>query len=239
MTESMDDGFIPFDINAKEDNENDKGPKRPTLLNNITVPWFIRDSRSSLERKAPPLVRLHNEILTFCQFIRPTPAEMEIREKTLEAVVNLIKAKWPTCTVHVFGSQLTKVITPNSDLDLAVLDVPTDVDLADSLIDLALKIRQQMKVSYIEPVVNARVPILKFDLVESGLSVDICINLDSGLRTGQLMVDYLKDYPPLQPLLLVLKVFLVSHPSFLFYFSSPNIFNHVFHTIYTFRVKGD
>ena len=69
-----------------------------------------------------------------------------------------------------------------------------------------------MKVSYIEPVVNARVPILKFDLVESGLSVDICINLDSGLRTGQLMVDYLKDYPPLQPLLLVLKVFLVSYP---------------------------
>lgn len=226
ITQQMEEGggendsdFIPFNsTNDKETELIQPGSKRQKLVNSITVPWFSRDGRTTLERRAPPLVRLHNEILTFCQFITPTPAEMKIREKTLSDVTAIIKAKWPDCSVKVFGSQLTKILTPNSDLDIAVLDVPSNIDLPEAMVDLALKIRQQMKVSYIEPVVNARVPILKFDHVDSGLSVDICINLDSGLRTGHMLVQLQKDYPPLLPLTLVLKTFLVNDDNYVLSF---------------------
>jgi non-canonical poly(A) RNA polymerase PAPD5/7 len=62
--------------------------------------------------------------------------------------------------------------------------------------------------TYLEVIANAKVPIVKFDHRESGISVDICVNNDSGLRTGKIMREFVREYPPLKPLTVVLKVFL-------------------------------
>jgi non-canonical poly(A) RNA polymerase PAPD5/7 len=56
---------------------------------------------------------------------------------------------------------------------------------------------------------SAKVPIVKFDHRRSGISVDICVNNDSGITTGKLLRKYVREYPPLRPLTMVLKVFLV------------------------------
>jgi hypothetical protein len=56
---------------------------------------------------------------------------------------------------------------------------------------------------------SAKVPIVKFDHRRSGISVDICVNNDSGITTGRLLRKYVREYPPLRPLTMVLKVFLV------------------------------
>lgn len=190
-------------------------PNKPynTILNTIIPPWITDRSKNSLERKAPPLVRLHNEILQFCQFISPTKEELAARIKAIDEIKRVVLSHWPEAKVHVFGSQLTNILLPSSDIDIAVLDVPiaSDETVTDAILSLTDRIRHSIPVSYLEAVVNARVPIIKYDHSESNLSVDICINHDSGLRTGELILKASEQYPPLKPLSLVLKTFLVSN----------------------------
>ena len=55
---------------------------------------------------------------------------------------------------------------------------------------------------------------MKLDHKRSGISVDVCINNSSGLSTGKLVRGFVRDYPPLRPLTIVLKIFLVNFSTF-------------------------
>jgi predicted nucleotidyltransferase len=229
---SDEDGFVAFTPGNKEvdtiqkrssfgtledvDDGNVFGKKRkssgsePVFMNSFTPLWLDQKSKNTLERKAPPLVRLHNEILTFCEFISPTPAELAMREKVLNEAKRVILSLWPTASVRVFGSQLTTILVPSSDIDIAVLNVPLEENqsVSDLILQLTEHIRKEIKVTYLEAVTSARVPIIKYDHEESKIGVDICINHDSGLQTGEFIVEKMKTFPPFKPLALVLKTFL-------------------------------
>lgn len=94
--------------------------------------------------------------MTFCDYISPTNSELELRESVLEEITELIKALWPDCTVHVFGSQLTKILTPTSDLDIAILNVPQEEngDVSALVMNLADKIAKKNIASYCEGKIN-------------------------------------------------------------------------------------
>lgn len=62
---------------------------------------------------------------------------------------------------------------------------------------------------YVEVIASARVPIIKMDHAASGISVDILCNNFSGVETGKLMKKFVREYPPLRPLTILLKYFLV------------------------------
>lgn len=209
--EEEESSFIPFPMeqDGKEAKVETNRKRRPLLLNRVIIPWLKTASR--FDSRAPPMVRFHNEIIKFCDFITPTKAEWIDREQTLAEITNIITSLWPTCQVKVFGSQLTEVVTPSSDLDIAILDVPIpdDEDAVDAMAKLTNQIRDRLPVSYLELVSHARVPIIKLDHERTGVSVDICINNDQGIRTGQLVKQYLADFPALKPLMLVMKIFLV------------------------------
>ena len=49
----------------------------------------------------------------------------QYRASLLKELTEIVKDVFPSATVHVFGSQYTGIVTPSSDLDLAVLDVPS------------------------------------------------------------------------------------------------------------------
>ncbi len=204
----MDDAdFVAFGKDI--DDEKVESSSAPALLTSTPAPWL--GYSDTMDRKSPPLVRLHNEILSLCEYIAPSHDELHIRAKVLAEITEIIKGVWPTCTVKVFGSQMTKILTPTSDLDVAVLDVPEgeNFDMQESLLNLAEKFRESGIVSYGEAIINAKVPIVKLDHTSSGISVDICVNQDSGMKTGKIVRKLVRDYPPLRPLTIVLKIFLV------------------------------
>lgn len=210
--EIVDDGFIGFGDDAKTPSSGtmDSGRKRrPLLLNRLIFPWMKVGPR--IDNRAPPLVRLHNEILRFCDMIAPTKEELDNRTSALDNITKIVAKLWPEAEVKVFGSQMTQIITPTSDLDLAILNVPVPDgdDMLDVLTKLAVKLREALPLSYLEVIYSARVPIIKLDIETTGVSVDICLNNDQGIRTGSLVIEYVKEYPPLKPLMLVLKTFLV------------------------------
>jgi predicted nucleotidyltransferase len=205
----MDSDFVAFSKGDDDADDNDVVEDiAPALLTSTPAPWLAYAYQ--YDRKAPPLVRLHNEVLTFCEYIAPSVHEMNVRETVLAEISEVILSLWPGATISVFGSQMTKILTPASDLDLVVMNVPENKrDTSELYITLAQKLRDSSLCSYCESITHAKVPIVKLDHGKSGISVDIAINNDSGFRTGQLIRQFVKDFPPLRPMVLVLKMFLV------------------------------
>mmetsp|Transcript_11533 Transcript_11533/g.25635 ORF Transcript_11533/g.25635 Transcript_11533/m.25635 type:complete len:395 (+) Transcript_11533:138-1322(+) len=198
----MDDDYVGFSKEVAEQRDS----SAPALLTSTPAPW----STSTYDRSAPPFVRLHNEILDCCEYIAPSVEEMRTREKVLQEVTEVVNSLWRSATISVFGSQMTKILTPTSDLDLVAEGVPDKYrgDPSQPYVLLAEALAKSGMVSYVEAIVNAKVPIVKLDHRLSGISVDICINNDSGLRTGKLIRRFVRQFPPLRPMVLVLKLFL-------------------------------
>ena len=203
----MDTDFVPFDDNKKDSIGTGRSTKsKLALLTDVSAPWMQFDV--AIDDRIPPMVRFHNEILSFCAYISLTKEELLTRKGIFDEIKSIALELWPDCSVHIFGSQLTNVLTPTSDLDICILDVPCPGSVIGALSQLEAKIRARNIVSYLEVLSNAKVPILKLDHLKTGISVDVCINNSSGLVTGMLMRRYLREYPPLKPLVVVMKVFL-------------------------------
>ncbi len=175
----MDEMFVPFtkDPSTKIDGD------APALLTSLNPPWMQNEV---VDFDTPPFVRFHNEILTFCEYIAPTISEMSTRHEIIAEFTAICKELWPDVVVKVFGSQMTKILTPTSDIDIAVIGVPVAAtkSIVDSLYDLSDRLRERDMVSYVEVIANAKVPIVKFDHKLSGISVDVLVNNTSGLDTG-------------------------------------------------------
>ena len=87
----------------------------PRLLTNVPAPWL---AGQFVDKKVAPLVRLHNEILSFVEYITPTVMEYKQRDMVLSEITQIIKSQWPQAQVKIFGSQMTRILTPTSDLDV-------------------------------------------------------------------------------------------------------------------------
>jgi hypothetical protein len=81
-------------------------------------PWMAGEDSGG---GAPPLVRLHNEILSLTGLVAPTQAEMQGRSLLVREIEGIVHALFPGGSLHVFGSQMTGVLTPSSDLDLVTI----------------------------------------------------------------------------------------------------------------------
>lgn len=115
-----DDSFLAFGNDEKGDVPYVAYGDRstiPTLQSRSVAPWLSCNC-SNADENSPNLVRLHNEILDFFAFVYPTSQEKKIRKKALREMSSIINELFPTCTIDVFGSQMTKILTPTSDLDI-------------------------------------------------------------------------------------------------------------------------
>jgi non-canonical poly(A) RNA polymerase PAPD5/7 len=154
-------------------------------------------------------VRFHNEILSFCDFCSPSRHELNDRRAAFEDVKACIADLFPAAKVEIFGSHMTGIITPSSDIDLVMLGVPQkDGAETEQLYALADLIKQKQIASYCEVISSAKVPIVKLDHLRTKIPMDVCCNNSSGLETGAIMRRFARDFPPMRPLTMVLKVFL-------------------------------
>ena len=96
----------------------------PTSISKTAgAPWLCRLRRTTDEStQNSSLVELHNEILALCDFVSPNKEDMKVRADLEEELKNIIQSLFPESTVHVFGSQMTGILTPSSDLDLVCGD---------------------------------------------------------------------------------------------------------------------
>ncbi|CEM30525.1 unnamed protein product [Vitrella brassicaformis CCMP3155] len=169
----------------------------------LRPPWLMGAFSAALCQNAA--LRLHEEIVQFCRWIDPAKEERTLRRKLLSRVREAVRSIWPNATVDAFGSYRTGLYLPNGDLDIVVDGPPSGQNALKKLAShlLKMKIARAMEV-----ITRAKVPIVKFIDKERGVPVDISFNQPSAITTTDLIVQKLKEYPVLRPMLLLLKLFL-------------------------------
>ena len=76
----------------------------------------------------PSIIKLHNEIISFVNLMSPTSQELELRTKMVTRVTNLAYKIFGGSTkvqVLPFGSQVTGLCLPGSDIDFVIRFIPT------------------------------------------------------------------------------------------------------------------
>ncbi|CAM9367321.1 unnamed protein product [Chrysoparadoxa australica] len=166
-------------------------------------PWMRPESFVA----SNPVLSLSNEMLDLCDMLAPTAVEQRDCELVVEFVRELVAdCLGAEASVHIFGSLLTGLALPSSDVDLAVLDAP------DNAIEvLGGSIRRQGNlglVHEVEVLSSAKVPIIKFIHSDTGRACDICFNNSGGLKTGMYARDLMQKMPQVRALTMVMKHFL-------------------------------
>ena len=149
---------------------------------------------------------LHEEILDFCEYILPRPSEEMMRNEVVQRVRGVIQNKWPEVKVEVFGSFNTGLYLPTSDIDIVVLgnwpvlplfSVEHELKKADITVPGSLMVLDKTSV-----------PIVKFTDKWTEVKVDISFNMQSGLLSAEKIKAFLKQYPLLDKLVMIIKQFL-------------------------------
>ncbi|KAK8816172.1 hypothetical protein WA556_001117 [Blastocystis sp. ATCC 50177/Nand II] len=191
---------------------NEKGRKKekkplPSPITEYTLPEWLTKSELYDIRKLRdyPIFELHEELVYLEKWLEPTNFDKFIRQKVIEDVTAVIKKALPESEVYPFGSYLTNLCLPNSDLDLMVTCYESKKYL--KIVENAIKRSGiGMRVVVIS---HARVPLVKFQHVRTHINVDISFNQASSLLTSAYVIRQLDRYTHLRSMVVILKYFLV------------------------------
>ncbi|GER43085.1 nucleotidyltransferase family protein [Striga asiatica] len=213
LRESAAPDYFSLDMKGAEDRETSvvAAPPPPPQLAETAAPAEERTpegrwSRANYRFKSP-MMRLHKEILDFCDFLSPTPEEQESRNAAVESVSGVIKFLWPSAEVEVFGSFKTGLYIPSSDIDVVILGSNVRSPQM-GLRALSRTLSQRRIAKEIQVIAKARVPIIKFVERKSGVAFDISFDVQNGPKAADYVKDAVSKWPPLRPLCMILKVFL-------------------------------
>ena len=154
-----------------------------------------------------PTSTLHSHVRLISSYLGPYPADRSNRHRVLSEVKSLIYTAYPHVEVHVIGSCATDLYLPDSDIDLVVRSSPSHPPL--TLADLhSLGALLQPIASSLTVISTASVPLIKLIHAASAFTVDLTLNVDTGIHSTALVLDYLDGFDVLRPLTIVIKQFL-------------------------------
>lgn len=163
------------------------------------TPWRTREYSYD-----PP--GLHQEINDFYDYMKPRPSEVRMRTDVIGRVKAVIHSLWPLAKVEPFGSFVTGLYLPTSDIDLVVFGRWPVIPLF-SLEEALLKHDIAVE-GTILTLDKTTVPIVKFLDKKTEVAVDIGFNHESEGNAAEIIRTYIHMYPFLPKLMLVLKQFL-------------------------------
>ncbi|XP_063801423.1 terminal nucleotidyltransferase 4B isoform X2 [Pseudophryne corroboree] len=164
------------------------------------TPWKSRNYSDEV-------IGLHEEILDFYKYMSPRPEEEKMRMEVVNRIENVIKELWPSADVQIFGSFKTGLYLPTSDIDLVVFGKWENLPLW--TLEEALRKHKVADENSVKVLDKATVPIIKLTDSYTEVKVDISFNVQNGVKAAQLIRDFIKKYPVLPFLVLVLKQFLL------------------------------
>jgi len=148
------------------------------------------------------LLELHKEILSFCDDISPQRSEKVMRDEVVQRFRTFVQKRWSEAEVKVFGSFNTGLYLPTSDIDIVILG-----NCALYSLERELQSASMIAPGSLNVLRRASVPIIKFEDRETKVKVDISFNT-SGLVSAEKVKAYLKQYPLLDKMILVVKHYL-------------------------------
>lgn len=207
--------FIAFDSERSE-SSHEEVQKGPCFFDNAVknlekqeYPCWISKKR---QYSSNMTIMLHEEIIDFARYIEPSQEEHRIRTFVVDTVHSLLLDHYPNCSIIPFGSFVTKLYLPQSDIDVTlwIKRTPVQREIAGIIRNIARILERSKQFVQVEPVLSAKVPIVKAIHKEFGICVDVSLQQTNGEKTVRTVRNFLTRYPALRPLVFVLKMFFVS-----------------------------
>ncbi|KAL5489934.1 hypothetical protein ACEPAI_4766 [Sanghuangporus weigelae] len=194
----------------REDRDNTSAPRsmgaKKSNLKSKRYPWTAYVDWDSCRNVAQ---LLHKEVEAYIKYISPTSVEHEVRHMTVLLISASIKKTYPDAEVLPFGSFETKLYLPQGDIDLVVKSRTLEnADKVTALRSLANIVRRTGITDKVTLISKAKVPIIKFVTSYGRLAVDISINQSNGVQAGEMINHFIREFPALRALVLIVKSFL-------------------------------
>ncbi|KAF2263803.1 hypothetical protein CC78DRAFT_544745 [Lojkania enalia] len=167
---------------------------------------------------------LHNEILDFYDYVKPSTGEKEVRENLIKRVEQCLSRGRPAPYVgHVrcFGSFPAGLYLPTADMDMVyvshqhdnggapMIDFEVHSQVNRTLRNAARKLESHRIATDVVVITRAKVPIIKFRDVTTGIKVDLSFENLSGVKAQQTFSKWKRDYPDMPYMVALVKQFLL------------------------------
>eukprot|EP01059_Diplonema_ambulator_P005180 TRINITY_DN14935_c0_g1_i1.p1 TRINITY_DN14935_c0_g1~~TRINITY_DN14935_c0_g1_i1.p1 ORF type:complete len:575 (+),score=225.83 TRINITY_DN14935_c0_g1_i1:31-1725(+) len=202
---SMGSPFALADASGMVSFDQDDGPNIPTQH----MPMWCTRRYTHRSR----YVRLHDECVDLIKYLQPTFEEEVMRKKVVIEISDIAQELFPNSYVLSFGSVVTGLLLPTSDVDMTIMyeDIEGDEERLHASMDkLAnyLATKGICEDAYPQVIKQTKVPIVKFTHKETWIDVDISFNSPNGRVNSELVVRYCKQMPIVTPLVMLVKYFL-------------------------------
>ncbi|NXW92115.1 TUT7 uridylyltransferase, partial [Alopecoenas beccarii] len=141
----------------------------------------------------------------------PNIVEDQAREYIRQNLENFIRQDFPGTKLNLFGSSKNGFGFKESDLDICMtmdgLETAEGLDCIRIIEDLAKVLKKQPGLKNVLPITTAKVPIVKFFHIRSGLEVDISLYNTLALHNTRLLSSYAAIDPRVKYLCYTMKVF--------------------------------
>jgi non-canonical poly(A) RNA polymerase PAPD5/7 len=219
---SGNDDFIGFGFSSSDDeqlNDDDSQYSDDGVISGDDVdfhhsetasssfPW-VKDHDHSKQKEIADWLTM--EMKDFVNYISPSSAEIETRNKVIGRLKKSIGMFWPATETHVFGSCATDLYLPGSDIDMVVVSHTGDYESRSRLYQLSSFLRNKKLAKDIEVIAKAKVPIIKFVDPEFNIHIDISFERTNGIAAAKKIRKWLSSTPGLRELVLIVKQFLRS-----------------------------
>jgi len=166
------------------------------------APWMSR----STQKIRNTLVRFHNEIIDFVNYVTPSKEDHILREKSLEKLTKVLIEIIPTAKILPFGSFATGLYLPHGDIDLVIIENEMNPVLL--LNKIAKCLMKNADYDSINVIRSAKVPLIKLVEKSTNLNFDISFNKLDGVKQLKELQKGLEYYPEMKYLLMIMKCFL-------------------------------
>ena len=196
--------------NTTSTNTNKNDSYQIISTQNKIQPWQQHPNCISLKHQG--MLKLHYEIFEFYEYMKLTPNETQLREDTITFLEKTIASSFPSFTLSKYGSFLTDLSLPDSDIDIVIIppssQQPTTPDSADKLLQkITTLLLSTNQFTYIE-IIKARVPIIKATYKPTNINIDISLYKPGFEQQKQIIIEILNEYPHMRQLIYILKYFL-------------------------------
>lgn len=171
----------------------------------LEFPWINRGDHSQEPEVADWLTK---EIKDFVAYVSPSEAEIHARNDAVARIQKVVTGLWSDAEVRVFGSYATDMYLPGSDIDMVILSKSGKYDSRAYLYQLASRMKSSGIATSVEVIAKARVPIIKFVEIGSGIHIDISFERTNGVEAVETIRTWAQEFKCLRYLVMVVKQFL-------------------------------
>ncbi|NXC01286.1 TUT7 uridylyltransferase, partial [Orthonyx spaldingii] len=186
--------------------------KREGHLKNDCPEDFKKIELDPLPPLTPKFSVILDQVCVQCYHdFAPNLVEDQAREHIRQSLEIFIRQDFPGTKLDLFGSSKNGFGFKQSDLDICMtidgLETAEGLDCIRIIEDLAKVLKKQSGLRNVLPITTAKVPIVKFFHVRSGLEVDISLYNTLALHNTRLLSSYAAIDPRVKYLCYTMKVF--------------------------------